>query len=194
MPPEYVGGLGVEGAAALKRYVERGGRVVALDEASDFVLEQFGLPIRNATASAPEQEFFVPGSLIRISLDPGHPIAYGMPAEAAAFFVRSRAFRVVGPARAGEQRAPAPEVEVVARYARDDLLLSGWALGEQKHLAGRAAVVRARLGAGDVVLIGFRPQFRGQPRGTFKLLFNALHAPRPRARPGGEPAANDQEG
>src|SRR5690606_14238874 len=48
MPPRYVGGLGVEGAAALKRYVERGGTLVALDGASDFVIRQFGLPLRNA--------------------------------------------------------------------------------------------------------------------------------------------------
>jgi hypothetical protein len=34
--------------------------------------------------------------------------------------------------------------------------------------------VNAALGEGQVVLIGFRPQFRAQPRATFKLIFNAL--------------------
>ena len=62
---------------------------------------------------------------------------------------------------------------MAVRYATEKLLLSGWALGEQR-LAGKAAVMRARLGDGEVVLIGFRSQFRGQPRGTFKLLFDAL--------------------
>ncbi|MEJ2678476.1 MAG: hypothetical protein P8174_05280 [Gemmatimonadota bacterium] len=60
------------------------------------------------------------------------------------------------------------------RYARKDLLRSGWALGGERYLAGRPAVVRVHLGKGDVVLVGFRAQFRGQPRGTFKLLYNAL--------------------
>jgi hypothetical protein len=176
MPPEFVGGVGVEGAAALKRYVEAGGSLVALDGAADFAIEQFGLPVRNAVANVPDDAFFIPGSLVRLRVDPAHPVAYGMPEEAAAFFVRSRAFRTVPPASAGDRRAPAPEVEIVARYAEENLLLSGWALGEDRHLAGRAAVVRVPLGAGQVVLIGFRPQFRGQPHGTFKLLFNALFA------------------
>lgn len=175
MPPEYTGGLGVEGAAALKRYVMEGGTVVAMDDASDLAIEQFGLPVRNAVAGVPEQDFFIPGSLIRLNVDTDLPTAYGMQRDAAAFFVRSRAFEVVSPARAGDMTALPQPVDVVARYGEDDLLLSGWALGAERYLAGRPAVVRVRLGEGNVVLFGFRTQFRGQPRGTFKLLFNAIH-------------------
>jgi hypothetical protein len=175
MPSEYVGGLGVEGVAALKGYVEGGGTVIALDAASDLAIEQFGLPVENAVSDVPSSDFFIPGSLVGLEVDKGHALAYGMQQEGAAFFVRSRAFDVVQPARAGEQQAPEQPVEVVARYATHDLLKSGWALGEDRHLAGKAAIVRARLGQGDVTLIGFRAQFRGQPGGTFKFLFNAIH-------------------
>jgi hypothetical protein len=66
------------------------------------------------------------------------------------------------------------EVDVVASYADEDLLLSGWELGAEKHLAGRPAVLRVRVGDGQVVLIGFRSHFRAQPRATFKLLFNSI--------------------
>ncbi len=175
MPAEYTGGLGVEGAAALKRYVEAGGTVLALDGASDFAIEQFSLPVRNAVAGVREEDFFIPGSLIALAADSTHPLAYGLPSRGAAFFVNSRAFRIAPMAQAGEHRVPPPPVEVVARYAQDGLLLSGWALGEDRHLAGRPAVVRVRMGEGDVVLVGFRAQFRGQPRNTFKLLFNTIH-------------------
>jgi len=175
MPEEYTGGLGVEGASVLKRYVEGGGRVVALDEASGFAIDQFGLPVRDAVRGAAESEFFIPGSLIAIRNDTTHRLAHGLQEAGAAFFVDSRSFDIVEPASANERSAPEPPVEVVTRYASEDLVLSGWALGEQDYLAGRAAVVRAGLGAGDVVLIGFRSQMRAQPRNTFKLLFNALH-------------------
>jgi len=66
-----------------------------------------------------------------------------------------------------------PGPQAVATYASADLLMSGWIHGDA-HVAGKAAVVDAPLGKGRAVLFGFSPVFRGQPHGTFKLLFNAL--------------------
>jgi len=175
MPKEYVGGLGLRGADALETFVREGGTLITLDAASDLAIQQFGLPVRNAVAGVPAEEFFIPGSLLDLRVDASHPYAYGMQEDATAFFVRSRAFEVVQPAAAGERRAPYPAVEVIARYPHDDLLESGWALNAERYLGGKAAMVRVRHGQGDVVMIGFRAQMRGQPRNTFKLLFNPLH-------------------
>jgi hypothetical protein len=182
MPPEYVGGLGLEGATALERYVEKGGTVVAFDQASNFAIEQFGLPVNDVTEGLSPNAFFIPGSLIRATVNTEHPLAYGMQDTVATSFSQSRAFEAVRPDQMGEggredtELPEPPPVEVVARYADDDLLMSGWAMGEKKHIGGKPAMMRVRQGEGDVVLFGFRPQFRGQPRGTYKLLFNALHA------------------
>jgi hypothetical protein len=180
MPEEFVGGLGVEGAAALKRFVERGGMVVAVDGATDFVIEQFGLPVRNTLATVSDTDFTNSGTLLRLEVDTEHPLAYGMPREAVAFFVArrgsaSRAFQVIPPAEWGDLRAPPQQVEVVARYSAQDVLLSGWARGHDRYLAGRSAMIRVMVGEGSAVLLGFRAHFRAQPHNTFKLLFRPLH-------------------
>ena len=164
LPADLTVGIGLEGMLRLQRYAEGGGRIIAFDGATQLLIDQLGLPLRNTVDGLPSEDFFIPGTLLRIAVDTTHALARGMPAEAAAFFSRSAAFDVRG-----------GNAEVVARYAGDGMLLSGWALGEERYLSGRAAVVRLPVGAGDVVLFGFRPQYRGQSLATFPLLFNAIN-------------------
>ncbi|HSH46157.1 MAG TPA: hypothetical protein VK966_09890, partial [Longimicrobiales bacterium] len=178
-PEEITGGMGLDGVVQLRDYARQGGRIIAFDGATELFIQQFGLPVRNVVSELPPEDFFIPGTLIRLAVDTTHALAAGMPGDAAASFVRSTAFSVPDDA----------EADVVARYADEDLVLSGWALGEDRYLAGRAAVVRVPQGAGDVVLFGFRPQFRAQPRNTFKLLFNAIHGAAVREPVAGVPAS-----
>ena len=66
--------------------------------------------------------------------------------------------------------------KVLARYQdAGSPLLSGYLIGEQ-YLNGKAAALDVSLDAGHVVLLGFRPEWRGQPFGTFKVLFNSILA------------------
>ncbi|WKN45593.1 M14 family zinc carboxypeptidase [Tunicatimonas pelagia] len=182
MPKEYTGGLGLAGTLALQDYVKQGGTLIAFDKASDFAIQQFGLPVKNVVSGLSSKEFFIPGSLIRASVDTAHPLAYGMQDTVATSFSRSRAFEIVKQEREGEggqediTKLPDPTVETIVRYAQDDLLMSGWALGEKKHIGGKSAMMRVKHGEGSIVLFGFRPQFRGQPRGTYKLIFNAIYS------------------
>jgi hypothetical protein len=168
MPPEYVGGIGLEGTVELKAFVEGGGTLIAFDAASGLAIDQFGLPLTDVTAGVDRNALFIPGSLVRLDVDTADPLASGMVEEAAAFFSRSRAFSV----DSGAEESGV--VDVVARYSEEDLLMSGWEIGAQRYLAERPAVVKVALGDGQIVLFGFRPQFRGQPRATFKLIFNGL--------------------
>lgn len=188
MPEGYTGGVGLEGALQLMRWVEAGGTLIAVDGASDFVIDAFGLPVRDAVRDLPPESLSVPGSLLQLEVDPEDPLGYGIPDRTAAFFVRSRAFETV-PLAGANGSSEREEVDVVARYGSSDLLLSGWALGADSHLAGRPAVVRVELGRGRVVLIGFRSYFRAQSRATFKLLFNALLAAGPEVAARPSPAA-----
>jgi hypothetical protein len=101
-----------------------------------------------------------------VDFDNTHPLAYGMPSEGLILFTSNQAFDI--------QRGQNNEMyETVVRYQERDLLQSGWLIGE-KHLSGKPALVRAKMGKGQVILFGFQPQHRCQTHGTFKLFFNAL--------------------
>lgn len=161
VPAEYAGGLGDAGVAALRAFVDAGGTLVCLDQSAAFAVETFRLPVKDLARESPDA-FFVPGSLLRIDVDPAQPIAYGMDAQPAGFFAFSSAYEVTSPA-----------ATVATRYGSNNLLVSGWLEGEQ-NLVNRAAVVQAKVGAGEIVLFGFPVQHRGQSVATFRLLFNAL--------------------
>ena len=147
----------------LDEFVRSGGTLVCVNSSSQFAIEYLKLPVRNALTGLGRNEFFTSGSLLQIVTDATHPVMAGMPANAAVFVQGSPAFDTLE----GFQGS------VLARYAdTGSPLLSGYLLGE-KSLHGKAAALDVACGAGHVVLIGFRPAWRGQPFGTFRVLFNA---------------------
>jgi hypothetical protein len=169
MPPEYEGGIGQEGVDALKAFVEKGGRLVALNGASEFAISEFSAPARNALSGVDRAKFFCPTSILRILVDNETPIGYGMPKQAAAMFVNSLAFDTFTPAYDWDRK-------VVATYPEDEILLSGWLLGEE-YLSRKAAIVDTKYKDGRIILIGIRCQNRAQSHGTYKFLLNALLYP-----------------
>jgi hypothetical protein len=180
VPIEYSGGLGSGGVDALRSFVRSGGTLLTLGQSSSLAIGAFELPIRDIARDVDEQ-LFVPGSILRLELDPAKPLAYGMTPRTAAFFAFSSVFDPISPPNATEGHggaAPAGSgVETIARYGDKDILLSGWLEGEPL-IAGRSAVMTAPVGAGHVVLFGFPVQHRGQSHATFRLLFNALFTAR----------------
>lgn len=162
-PKEYVGGLGRIGAEALGAFVEQGGTLVALDSASRFVMRYIHPPVRNAVEGLSNEEFYCPGSLLRILVDTSHPLGWGMNRQEVALFIKS-------PVLEGTR---GDEVRLVARYPEYEPNLSGWILGAER-LAGKGALAEVSVGEGRAILFGFRPQFRGQSRGSYRFLFNAI--------------------
>ncbi len=168
MPPEYRGALEKSGADALRKFVDGGGTLIAFGAACDYVISEFNVPVRNALAGVKSEDYSNPGSLVRLLVRTDHPVTQGMPAETAAFLDQPIAF---------ETTSPAPNMQrwVLATYpeSEEDVLLSGWIEGAGR-LTRKAAAVAMTYGKGKIVLLGFRPQHRGQTHATFPFVFNAL--------------------
>jgi hypothetical protein len=166
--PELTGGIGVDGLAALDRFVRNGGTLIAFDGAVSLPIQFFPLPLRNYTN---DSAYYCPGSLIRIQVDNSHPLAFGMPKESYAFTSGGQAWDIGLSAEANKGNRA---IRSVARYAASNVLASGWLSGESV-VAGRHILLEAAHGKGSVILFGFRPQFRAQSAGTFKFLLNAIY-------------------
>jgi hypothetical protein len=149
---------------ALDTFVRNGGTLVAMSGSAAAAIDQLKLPVRNVLNGVGRDKFFAGGSVMRVATDPAHPVMAGMSTSADIFVFGSPAFETT----AGFDGA------VLASYPIEGSpLRSGYLLGEQ-YLQGKAAALDVRLGDGHVILLGFRPQWRGQPFGTFRVLFNSI--------------------
>jgi len=163
VPPRYSGGVGDAGVRALDGFVRDGGTLVCLNESADFAISALGLPVKNVVDGVARKDFFASGSILEVITDPAHPLMAGMPERAKVFVDDSPVFTTT----------EGFEGAALAKYAPSGSpRLSGYLLGE-KYLHDNAAALDVKHGRGHVVLIGFRPQWRGQPFGTFRVLLNA---------------------
>jgi hypothetical protein len=179
VPDEYKNRIGRITAEktipVLRHFVEAGGTILALDSAT-VLAEHFGLPLANAlvekAADGSEtplrsEKFYVPGSILRAKVNPAHPLAQGLAETIDVFFDNTPAWTLL-------PDAELKGVEPVAWFDDGKLLRSGWAWGET-YLRRSVQVAAAAMGKGKVFLYGPEIAFRGQPHGTFKLLFNGLY-------------------
>jgi hypothetical protein len=166
VPPEYTGGIEDDGAEALRAFLQAGGTVLAFNNASNYAIERLNAPVQNVLGTISSDRFYAPGTLLNAQVDTAHPLAAGLRSQEAVWFESGPAFEV--PAN-----SDGPVTEVL-QYPAQNVLASGWLLGEQ-YLANRAAVLDIARGKGHLVLFGIRPQYRAQSNATFKMLFNGLY-------------------
>ena len=162
LPAEYTGGIGEGGVSNLKDFVTSGGTLICFDGSCELAIKQFNLPIKNVLEGLRSSDFYCPGSIVSLELDNKNPIATTLPTNIPAYFINSSAFATTD-----------ANVRVIARYAKDNVLRSGWLLGEDK-LRGQIALAELSQGKGRIVLFAFRPQHRGQTWGTLPLIWNAI--------------------
>ena len=154
--------------------IYRGGTVVTIGTSANLAYH-LRLPVRNALVEiGPDrrerplsnEKYYIPGSILRATLDPTAPATRGVPAEVDLYFDSSPVFRLAPDAVARGLRP-------LAWCPTATPLRSGWAWG-QHYLKDGVTAFEAPVGPGRLLVFGPEITFRAQTHATFKLLFNAL--------------------
>jgi zinc carboxypeptidase len=189
--------LGLEGLAALHRFVERGGLLLVEGNTSRLPVD-FGFTPTVSVAATPRLQ--ARGAIFRAeAVTRTSPILYGYDrGELPVYFNVAPLFSVATGRGGGEggggvdeerslsvaENKPDPSIarQTAAQRARvilrfdpnpDSLLISGL-LENGSEMAGKAAVVDSPLGQGHVVLFGIRPMWRYETQGSYAMVLNAL--------------------
>jgi len=178
VPPEFANMQGRvstdKTVPQLKAFMEAGGTIVTIGSSANLAYD-LGLPVKNALVDNvngrevpyPGDKFYIPGAVLRASVDTKQPANWGMPAEVDVLYDSSPAFHL-------DADANAKGVMPLMWFSTDKPLRSGWAFG-QKYLKNDVAAFQAKVGSGMLYSFGPEITFRGQAHGTFKLLFNELY-------------------
>ena len=182
-------GLGLEGAAALRSFVERGGLLLVEGATTELPLN---LGFTPAVSLVPARALRARGAVFRaqtVAANAASPILYGyQPGTHVVYFNQSPLLTVsardtsitsreneaqTDPATVRELDRLRPRVILQFHEKADSLLVSGLLVGGDE-LVRKAAVVDAPLGSGHVVYFAIRPMWRWQSQGSFALALNAI--------------------
>jgi hypothetical protein len=179
IPEMYQASLGKITAAksipALNTFLQNGGTIVTIGSSANLAYH-LNLPVRNALVemvsgkekSLPGEKYYIPGSVMQITLDNEYKANWGMHKNADVYFNASPVFNLLPDAIARKEIVP------LAWYASDKTLRSGWAFG-QSYLQDGIAAFEAKVGSGKLFVYGPEITFRGQTHSTYKMLFNQLY-------------------
>jgi hypothetical protein len=163
----------------LKKFLEEGGNIVTIGSSTNLAYH-LNLPVRNALVEMvngqeqrlPGEKYYIPGSILRVSVDSTEQSAWGMNSQADVYFDASPVFNLAPDANSKGIVRP------IAWFPNAKPLRSGWAWGQSYLQDGVTAFV-ATVGQGKLYAFGPEITFRAQTHGTFKLLFNELYTGAP---------------
>ena len=179
IPEEYRHTLGRFNAdktvPALKRFLEAGGSILTIGSSTNLAYH-LGLPVKDALTEIvdgtekklPGEKFYIPGTILRTSVDSAAPAAWGMNAAADIMFDESPVFKINTSAYASGSVKP------LVWFASKKSLRSGWAWG-QEYLQDGVAAFETSVGKGKFYAFGPEIIFRAQSYNTYKLFMNQLY-------------------
>jgi len=159
----------------LKKFLEAGGNIVTIGSSTNLAYH-LKLPVHDALVELvngqevklAKEKFYIPGSVLRVSVDSTNQAAWGMNKIADVYFDSSPVFNI------STEASLNGTVKPLAWFPNNKPLRSGWAWGQAYLQDGVAAFV-AKVGKGNLYAFGPEITFRAQTHGTFKLLFNTLY-------------------
>jgi hypothetical protein len=163
---DITGGMGLEGAAELNRFVAEGGLLITLASSSVFPAE-FGLTPR-VDASRTSGQFYAPGPIVQTEIQkPEHPVFWGYTEK------------TMGVRYANGPLLRVPEADkgqTLSKFVGGDAgVLSGLMKGADE-IKDRPAILDVPVGKGRVLLYATNPCYRWQNHGEFNTLFSAILA------------------
>ena len=180
-------GMGLEGAAQVRRFVERGGLLLVEGSTSRFPIE---LGLTPSVTEFQSRTLGARGAVFRAEqVTTSSPILYGYDAakQFPVYFNQTPLLQVqTGGFGQGGGDGAAVDSSILAAQARarprvilrfvdkaDSLGISGM-LNNPADMQGKAALVDAPLGNGHVVMFAIRPFWRYQTQGSWALALNAI--------------------
>ena len=159
----------------LKKFLEAGGNILTIGSSTSLAYH-LKLPVSNALVEMnngkerelPNEKFYIPGSLMQITIDNSAKAAWGMKKTADVYFDDSPVFHIAPDAQT------AGSIKPLAWFASEKTLRSGWAWG-QAYLKDGIAAFAATVGKGTLFAFGPEISFRAQTHGSFKFIFNQLY-------------------
>ena len=179
IPAEYQNRLGKitaeQSIPAIKTFIENGGSVITIGSSANLAYH-LKLPVKNALVemvngaerTLPGEKFYIPGSIMQMTVATNEAANWGMTAKTDVYFNMSPVFKLQADAIANKEVTP------LGWYASATTLRSGWAFG-QAYLQDGVAAFKAKLGKGNLYVLGPEITFRGQTHSAYKMLFNQLY-------------------
>ncbi len=180
--PDIRGGMGLEGVSELRKFVEQGGTLITLGDASA-VPAEFGI-VPQVEASRPSRDFYAPGPIVTAKiLKPANPIFYGYDGTETTVRWASTALLAL-PIR--------DQQNVLMSFPGGDKAVQSGLMVGATQVKDRPAIVDLPVGQGQVVMFTTNPVYRWQNFGEFRMLYNALFSYKDlRAGLGGAPVIPD---